>query len=229
MLADQLGDHRVGDLAGALGVDVDADRLGDADGVGELDLAALGQAGGDDVLGDVPGHVGGRAVDLGGVLAAEGAAAVPAHAAVGVDDDLAAGHARVAVRAADRRSCPVGLMWNMIESSISSRGRTGSITCSRDRLDDLGVRDARGVLGRDHDGVDPDRRDAVVLDVTWLLASGRSQGIVPSCRKLGDPVDDPVRQRDRQRHQLGRLVAGEAEHHALVAGADVLALARCPR
>ena len=68
-----------GDLAGPLGVDVDADRLGDADGVGELDLAALGQARGDDVLGDVAGHVGGRAVDLRGVLAAEGAAAVPAH------------------------------------------------------------------------------------------------------------------------------------------------------
>ena len=78
MLADQLGDQRVGDLAGAVGVHMDADRLGDADGVGELDLAPLGQARGDDVLGDVPGHVGGRAVDLGGVLAAEGAAAVPA-------------------------------------------------------------------------------------------------------------------------------------------------------
>ena len=85
---------RVGDLAGAEGVDVDADRLGDADGVGELDLALLGQARGDDVLGDVPGHVGGRAVDLRGVLAAERAAAVAAHPAVGVDDDLAARHAR---------------------------------------------------------------------------------------------------------------------------------------
>ena len=98
---DELGDRRVGELARAEGVDVDAHRLGDADGVGELDLAALGQAGGDDVLGDVAGHVGGGAVDLRRILAAEGAAAVPAHAAVGVDDDLAAGQAGVAVRAAD--------------------------------------------------------------------------------------------------------------------------------
>ena len=67
-LADQAGDLGVGDLAGAEGVDVDADRLGDADGVGELDLALLGQARGDDVLGHVAGHVGGRAVDLRGVL-----------------------------------------------------------------------------------------------------------------------------------------------------------------
>ena len=39
-------------------------RLGDADGVGELHLDALGEAGGDEVLGDVAGHVAGRAVDL---------------------------------------------------------------------------------------------------------------------------------------------------------------------
>ena len=77
-LADELADPRVGDLAGAVGVDVHADRLGDADGVGELHFAALGQAGGDDVLGDVAGHVGGAAIDLGRVLAAEGAAAVAA-------------------------------------------------------------------------------------------------------------------------------------------------------
>src|SRR5439155_14194392 len=40
------------------------------------------------------------AIDLGRVLAAEGAAAVPAAAAVGVDDDLAPRQAAVAVRAA---------------------------------------------------------------------------------------------------------------------------------
>ena len=72
-----------------------------ADRVGQLHFAAIGQAGGDDVLGHVPGHVGGAAIDLGRILAAEGAAAVPAPAAVGIDDDLAPGQAAVAVRAAD--------------------------------------------------------------------------------------------------------------------------------
>ncbi len=81
-----------------------ADRLGDADRVGQLHFAAVGQSGGDDVLGDVPGHVGGAAVDLGRVLAAEGPAAVPAPAAVGVDDDLAARQAAVAVRTADHEA-----------------------------------------------------------------------------------------------------------------------------
>ena len=43
--------------------------MGHADGVGQLNLAAPGQAGGHDVLGHVPGHIGGGAVHLGGVLA----------------------------------------------------------------------------------------------------------------------------------------------------------------
>ena len=78
-----------------------ADRLGHADGVGQLHFAPLGQAGRDDVLGHVPRHVSRAAIDLRRVLAAERAAAVPAPAAVGIDDDLAAGQAAVAMRTAD--------------------------------------------------------------------------------------------------------------------------------
>ena len=79
-----------GSLAGAEGLDHQRHRVGDADRVGDLDLAAIGEPGGDHVLGDVAGRVGGRAVHLRGVLAREAAAAVARGAAVGVDDDLAA-------------------------------------------------------------------------------------------------------------------------------------------
>src|SRR4029453_6699415 len=90
-LGQQLAELLGVDLLGAEGVDEHAHRVGDADGVGDLDLAALGQAGRDHVLGHPADGVGGRPVDLGRVLAGEGAAAVAGHAAVGVDDDLAAG------------------------------------------------------------------------------------------------------------------------------------------
>ena len=63
--------------------------------------AAVGEAGGDDVLGEIARGIGGRAVDLGRVLAREGAAAMRGRAAIGVDDDLAAGEAAIAVGAAD--------------------------------------------------------------------------------------------------------------------------------
>src|SRR4029078_5662970 len=59
------------------------------------------RAAGHHVLGHPAGRVGGRAVDLARVLAAERAAAVATHAAVGVDDDLASGEATVGVRAAE--------------------------------------------------------------------------------------------------------------------------------
>src|SRR5271170_3632612 len=83
------------------GVDQDRDGLSDADRVGDLNFAALREPGRDDVLGDIARHVASRAVDLGGVLAGKGAAAVAAIAAIAVNDDLAAGEAAIAMRSAD--------------------------------------------------------------------------------------------------------------------------------
>ena len=96
-LLDRVDRHGVG----AEGLDEQADRVRLADRVRDLRLAAAGQAGGHDVLGHPAHGVRRGAVDLGRVLAGERAAAVPGHAAVGVDDDLAAGQAGVAHRAAD--------------------------------------------------------------------------------------------------------------------------------
>src|SRR5690606_3413105 len=76
--ADQLGQfalqHRLVDLARAVQVDVDRQGFGHADGVADLDGAAVGQTRRDDVLGQVAAGIGGRAVDLGRVLAREGTA-----------------------------------------------------------------------------------------------------------------------------------------------------------
>ena len=85
-----------GHLLGAEALHEQAHRLGLADRVGDLRLAAVGQAGGDHVLGHPAHRVRGAAVHLGRVLAGERAAAVPGHPAVGVDDDLAAGQPGVA-------------------------------------------------------------------------------------------------------------------------------------
>ena len=91
---DELGDLLSRNHAGAERLDQHADRMRDADRVRDLHLAALGEPGRDDVLRDVARGVGRRTVDLGRVLAGEGAAAVAGHPAVRVGDDLAAGQAR---------------------------------------------------------------------------------------------------------------------------------------
>src|SRR5690606_16527741 len=101
VIVDDLCDAIVVDLAGAEGLHTDAQGASHADGVGKLNLAALGNPGGDDVLGDPAGGVGGAAVHFGAVLTAERAAAMSPHAAVGVHDDLAPGQPGIAHRPAD--------------------------------------------------------------------------------------------------------------------------------
>ena len=95
-----------------------------------------------------------------------------------------------------------------------------------DRVADRRVRDLGAVLGRDDDGVDADGHAVLVLDGHLALAVRAEPGERAVLPELGQAVDDPVRQGDRQRHQLGRLVGGVAEHQPLVAGADLLAPGR---
>ena len=64
-------------------------------------MASSSETGGHDVLGNITAGVGSGTVNLRGVLAGEGAAAVRAVAAVRVDDDLSAGQAGITVGAAD--------------------------------------------------------------------------------------------------------------------------------
>ena len=63
-----------------------------------MQLAAVRESRGHDVLGRPPRRVRGRAIDLRRILAAERATAVPRHAAVRVDDDLSAGEPGVRLR-----------------------------------------------------------------------------------------------------------------------------------
>src|SRR5688572_4539701 len=92
VLANELGELFVGHLAGAVRVDEDRDRIGDADCVRELHERPFGEPRSDNVLGNVAGHITGRAVHLRRILAREGAAAVRREPAVGIDDDLAPRH-----------------------------------------------------------------------------------------------------------------------------------------
>ena len=215
----------VGDRAGAEGLDEQADRVGGADRVGDLHLAAPGQAGGDDVLGHPAHRVGAGAVDLRRVLAGEGAAAVAGHAAVGVDDDLAAGQPGVAHGAADDE-----LAGRVDQQPVAVGGQAeGGQLGLDDELLDVGGeqlldRDVLGVLRGDDDGVDGDRPVVLVDDGDLGLAVGAQVGHRAVLADRRQPAGQAVGQRDRQRHELGGLVGGVAEHQALVAGALALDL-----
>ena len=101
MLAHQLHDSLFRDLVGAEGGHRDRGRLGHPDGVADLQLALVGQPGGNDVLGHVAPGIGGRTIDLGRILAGKCAAAVARHSTVGIDDDLSTRQTGIADRTAD--------------------------------------------------------------------------------------------------------------------------------
>ena len=62
--------------------------------------------------------------------------------------------------------------------------------------------------------------------VTWVLPSGPEVRQLAGLADLGQAARHAVGEGDRQRHQLGRLAAGEPEHHPLVAGAELEARRR---
>jgi hypothetical protein len=80
---------------GVEGIEADGDGMGMTNGVGELDFYAIGETSGDNVFGDIATHIGGAAVDFGGVFTAEGATPVATGSAVGIDDDFATGETTI--------------------------------------------------------------------------------------------------------------------------------------
>ena len=215
-LLDSLHDLLVGNGAGAEGVHHDGDGLCHADGIGQLDLALGSQARGNHVFGDPAGGIRGGTVHLAGVLAAERTAAVAGIAAVGVHDDFAACQAGVALRAAHNKAARgVDVILRVLVQQLGGNDLLNDLAA--DVLMQLLLADVGAVLaGNDH-RVDAHGLAVVVLHGDLALAV-RAQVIQRAVlAHLGQALGQLMGQADGQRHQLGRLVAGVAEHHALVA------------
>ena len=222
MAPNHLLEPRVGHLPRPERLDHDRDRVGHTDGVGHLNHGALGESGRHHVLGHVPRHIARRAVDLRRILAREGAAAVRAGAAVGVDDDLAPGEPGIPHRpAGDEAAGRVHVEDTFLAIEQLGRNR-GHDDAFDDVLAEALVRDVGTVLGGDHHRLDRPRLAVHVADRDLRLPV-RPQ-VIHAARlpELTEPHHEFVREDDRQGHQLGRLRARIAEHQALVAGAEVV-------
>src|SRR5579859_2880644 len=228
VLADEVDDVRHGNRLGAERLDENRHRMRDADRVRDLDLAALREPGRDDVLRDVARRVCSRPVDLRRVLARERAATVRRCAAVGIDDDLPSGEPGVAHRPADDE-----LAGRVAVEEVARFDAPRVVQLLReDRLehvgDEIGLEqrldvDALAMLRRDDDALDLHRAAPPV--VVLLVPDGDLRLTVrPQVEQLlglahgGQPAREPVREHDRQRHELFGLVRRVTEHHSLVAG-----------
>ena len=92
-----------------------------------------------------------------------------------------------------------------------------------DVLEDLLLGDLLAVLDADEDGVDAAGTAVVVVldrDLGLAVGAGPAQRAVAAGD--GELPGELVRHLDRRGHQLRGLVAGEPEHHSLVAGAAVV-------
>src|SRR5712691_6131383 len=216
VLLDELADGFVGDRARAEGLHVERDGVRTTDDVRELQLEAVRETRFDDVLRDVARRVGGGAVDLRRVLTAERAATVSRVAAVRVDDDLAPGEPGVAHRPTDGEG--PGAVHQVLRLGIEPRAADGRPdNLFADLAAEPLVVDARIVLRRDDDGVDALGNALLVLDRDLGLSIGPQVRERPVLSGLRELTRHGVRERDRQRHELGRFADGEAEHHSLVA------------
>ena len=114
---------------------------------------------------------------------------------------------------------PVGLIRNSVLAGHHPRREALLDDVLDAELLDLFVRDVGGVLGRDDDVLDSHRPAVFVGDRDLRLRVGPQPRHLAALADLGQLAAETVREHDRRRHQLGRLVAGVAEHQPLVAGA----------
>ena len=197
---------------------MDADGVGMTDGVGELELAAGRQTGGHDVLRHPARHVGRAAIHLGRVLAGEGAAAVTAHAAVGVHNDFAAGQAGVALRSAHDKAA--GGVDEELGLGCEQLRRKDFLDDLLDaKFFDLAVLDLRAVLGGDDHVGDGHWQVVLIDDRDLRLRIGAQPRRAARFADTREFPAEPVRKHDRRRHQLAGFVARVAEHQPLVARA----------
>ncbi len=176
VLPDQLHDPLVGNLAGSEGVHVDRGGLRNPDGIGKLELALVREPCGDNVLGHVARGVRARAVNLRRILAGECAAAVPADAAIGINDDLPSGHSCVPFRPADDELAGgidvdgCALIKQHLPRLLLPFFKHRPDHLLNDVFPYLVLVDILPVLLRDHDSIHPDRLPVVVLNRNLALA-----------------------------------------------------------
>ena len=98
--------HGIGQLVirhfpGSLSVDIDGKGFRDPNCVGNLNFAAVGKPGGNNVFCYVSSGISGRAVNLRRVLSRKGTATMGRGTAIGIDNDFSASNSRITIRAAD--------------------------------------------------------------------------------------------------------------------------------
>ena len=98
-----------------------------------------------------------------------------AHAAIGIHDDLAPGHAGIAHRTADHEAARSGSHKSCSLVIRQLFGNDGHDDMFRHAFRDFRVRDFRRVLGADQDGIHANGLAVIYSTVTWLFHPGEAK------------------------------------------------------
>jgi hypothetical protein len=217
-LMDGFFDAFEANFLGVEGIETDGDGVGMTDGVGELDFHAIGEASSDNVFGDIAAHVGGAAVDFGGVFTAEGATPVAAGSTVGIDDDFAAGQAAIPFGSPDDNAtggvheefgAPIEhLFWENFTDEFFDN-----------ELLDLAMGDVVAVLSGNHDRGDAEGFVLTVLNGDLSFGVGAEPGDFTRFTNSAEFSSEVVGEHDGGGHKFWGFAAGEAEHESLIARA----------
>ncbi len=141
------------------------------------------------------------------------------HAAIGVDDDLAAGESGVAHGPADdEASRGIDVVLGVFIEQV--RGNHGLNHVLQNARAKFVVAHVLGVLGRDDNRIHAKHFALrIIFNCDLGFSIGTKEGKRSILANLREPHGQLVRQRDRSRHQLLILIDSIPKHHSLVAGA----------
>src|SRR4029077_1659744 len=172
----------------------------------------------DQILGNIARHVAGGAVHLRGIFSGESAAAIETVTAIGIHDDLAACEARVAHGSADDETAGrVDVVFRVLVHH--GLGEDGLDDFVQDGFVQVALRNFLAVLSGDHRAIHAGGAAINVFDCYLGFSIGAEEINNPGLADFGKAAGELVRDLDRHSHQLGSLIAGEAEHQSLVPGA----------
>lgn len=212
-------------LSCPIGVDEHGERLGNTNGIGNLNNAAASKPVGHDALGSLSNDVCAAPVHLCRILAREGTTTMSSPATIGVNDDLAAGEAGVTMWAADDEAAG----WVEMEDGFFIE-----VLFRDDRLDDMLLKissnliigDGLIVLGRDEDGVNADGNHGTtiisILNSDLCLAVGSEPRTGAILADLGETGTELGGKNMTQGHQFRGFVRSITKHVTLVTGSNLL-------
>ena len=218
-------DRGICNLTRAVRVHIDRQRTRHANGIRQLQRAALCHTGRHDVLGQITRRIGRRPVHLGRIFARKRAAAMRGRAPIGIDDDLAPGQARVAIWPTNHEFS------GRVHMPFSGIGDPAVRQCfadvRRDNLFDL----LRGhafikMLCRQNNRRHTNRLAILVNDRQLRLGIWSQRRLCTAFANVGQTAQDRVAILNGRRHQIRRFGRGIAKHDALIARTFVALFAR---